>query len=96
MKRCAVVFGVMVACGDNRVAPDGLVVPDPVGALFGEPCTQPPSPEVGICHDGEGACHDESDGAVCRPFCDAGGLTCDARSGDQQITDRGVCVCVPR
>lgn len=88
--------------GDDLPATDGSVSvldgPDtPGGDLFGEACTQPPFPEIGICHDGEGACHDEPGGSVCRPFCHAQGEPqCVGRDGIEQLTDRGACVCVPR
>jgi hypothetical protein len=89
----------LVACGgDDLPGPvDGSVLADvAAGDLFGEACTQPPFPEVGICHDGEGACHDEAGASVCRPFCDLGGEPqCVARNGIETLTDRGACVCVP-
>jgi hypothetical protein len=89
----------IAACGDNR--PGSNLLPDapadsPAGDLFGEPCEQPPAPEVGICHDGLGACHDETGGAVCRPFCHVEGQPiCDTIGGVEVDTDRGACVCVP-
>ena len=92
------------ACGDDRPADPadaGLVFeagPDSslAGSLFGEPCTQPPFPEIGECHGGEGGCHDETGGPVCRPWCHVNGLAqCAARNGAEAITDRGACVCVP-
>lgn len=91
----------VAACGDDRPGVDALVVTDgppdvASGDLFGEPCTQPPAPEVGICHDGLGACHDEEGGSVCRPFCHAEGQPqCEGRNGVEVETDRGACVCVP-
>jgi hypothetical protein len=93
------VFG----CGDNR--PEGPVDAalvfeggaDAGGGLFGEACTQPAFPEIGICHDGEGGCNDEAGGAVCRPFCHIDGEPqCEARGGVETITDRGACVCTPQ
>ncbi len=94
---------VIVACGDNRAGPPidaPLIIEADVdalgGTLFGEPCTQPTAPAIGVCHDGDGACHDEPSGAVCRPFCHVNGVAqCAARSGVESITDRGACVCVP-
>jgi hypothetical protein len=91
----------LCACGDNRgggldggLAFDGGN--DASLGLFGEPCEQPPAPEIGICHEGEGACHDEPGGSVCRPFCDVGGESqCAARNGIETVTDRGACVCIP-
>ena len=93
----ALVF-VLAACGDNAPGVDGgFVLADAAGSLFGEPCTQPPAPEVGICHDGQGACHDEPEGSVCRPFCHVEGQPqCASLDADEAITDRGACVCVPR
>lgn len=91
-----------VACGDDRPgsdAPQAIDAPADAGAtgdLFGEPCSQPPAPEIGICRDGLGACHDEEEGAVCRPFCTIGGQPqCEGRGGVEVETDRGACVCVP-
>lgn len=91
------------ACGDDRPGAgsdaQSLDAPPDAGAtgdLFGEPCTQPPAPEIGICHDGLGACHDEDGGSVCRPFCTiAGQPQCEGRQGVEVETDRGACVCVP-
>jgi hypothetical protein len=88
----------VVACGgDNRPGIDVLITEEAaVGSLFGEACTQPPAPEIGICRDGEGACTDEPGGSVCRPFCHVDGVPqCEARLGIELITDRGACVCVP-
>lgn len=91
----------IAACGDDRPGSDLPPLPDaPVdvatGDLFGEACTQPPAPEIGICHDGLGACHDEPGGSVCRPFCDVEGQPqCASRDGVEVETDRGACVCVP-
>jgi hypothetical protein len=98
---CAVF--VIAACGDDRPGADGGLTgldgptADTLGGdLFGEPCTQPPFPEIGICHEGEGACHDETAGSVCRPFCHVEGQAqCAARNGVEVETDRGACVCVP-
>ncbi len=86
------------ACGDNRPTEVDAPLPDTMGGdLFGEPCTQPPAPEVGICHEGAGACHDEAGGAVCRPFCHVAGVPqCASRNGIEVETDRGACVCVPQ
>jgi hypothetical protein len=87
----------LVACGDNVPGVDVLLTEEAAtGSLFGEACTQPPDPEIGICHDGEGACNDEAGGSVCRPFCHVDGVPqCDARAGVELVTDRGACVCVP-
>lgn len=92
----------IAACGDDRPGIDAPLpadAPPDVGAtgdLFGEPCTQPPAPEIGICHDELGACHDEDGGAVCRPFCEIEGQAqCEGRNGVEVVTDRGACVCVP-
>jgi hypothetical protein len=102
--RCLALLVVLVACGDDRPADPadaGLVLETDVdaslsGLLFGEPCTQPPFPEIGVCHDGEGGCNDEAGGAVCRPWCHVEGQPqCEAREGVETITDRGACVCVP-
>lgn len=103
--RSAAILVALVACkGDNFPPPPADAQlqleagPDaPLGGdLFGEPCTQPPPPEIGLCRDGEGACHDEPGGSVCRPFCHVNGVPqCDARGGVETITDRGACVCVP-
>jgi len=99
MKRMLAI--VIAACGDDRPAIDAAVLPDLTsdvlgGDLFGEPCTQPPAPEIGICRDGAGACHDEEGGSVCRPFCHvAGEPQCAARDGVERKTERGACVCVP-
>lgn len=92
-----------LGCGDNRSGPQfdaallfeaGLDAQG--GTLFGEPCTQPTFPAIGTCHEGEGACHDETGGPVCRPFCHVGGVSqCTARGGNEVLTDRGACVCVP-
>jgi hypothetical protein len=97
------VLAVAGSCGDDRDGPPrdaGLIVeagPDASGSLFGEACTQPPAPTIGVCHGGDGACHDEPGGAVCRPFCAVDGEPrCDALGGLEAITDRGACVCVPR
>jgi hypothetical protein len=94
-----------VGCGDNRTgAPvdaqldfEAGVDASLAGMLFGEPCTQPAFPTVGVCHNGEGGCHDEPPaGSVCRPFCHVNGQPqCAARDGNEVITDRGACVCVP-
>ncbi len=93
------------ACGDNVAGP--IVDAAPMreagtsdaflgGTLFGEPCVQPEFPEIGVCHLGEGACHDEQDGPVCRPWCHLEGMPqCVARGGIERVTDRGACVCVP-
>jgi len=102
--RILLVAGTIAACGDNRAGPPGdaaLVFEAGAdalgGTLFGEPCTQPPAPEIGICHEGEGGCHDEGAGSVCRPFCHVNGVAqCEARNGKESITDRGACVCVPK
>ena len=93
----ALVLAFVVACGDNVAGPDVLVIEDAAGgSLFGEPCTQPPAPEIGICRDGEGACNDEAGGPVCRPFCHIENVPqCEPRQGIEQITDRGACVCIP-
>lgn len=91
----------LCACGDNRDGglDGGLAIDggdNPSLDLFGEPCEQPPAPEIGICHMGEGACHDEAGGSVCRPFCDVAGVAqCAVRMGIETVTDRGACVCVP-
>jgi len=93
----------LAACGgDDRPGvppPDGLTIEAAVdGAqdLFGEPCTQPEAPQVGICHEGEGGCHDEPGGSVCRPWCHVDGVPqCEARGGVDTTTDRGACVCTP-
>ncbi|MEO8702459.1 MAG: hypothetical protein ABI867_20615 [Kofleriaceae bacterium] len=104
MKHWAVIL-VLTACGDDRPAdpadaalafdgggPDASLQ----GMLFGEACTQPAFPEIGVCHDGAGACNDEAGGSVCRPFCHDNGIPqCTARTGLDHITDRGACVCVP-
>jgi hypothetical protein len=105
VRRVAVLVA-LAACGDNRAgipldAPlaidrDGEADGSVFGQLFGEPCTQVPAPEVGLCRDGQGACHDEPGGAVCRPFCSiAGAPQCEPRGGTAELTDRGACVCVP-
>lgn len=97
--------GLGAGCGDNLPgAPVDAPRPHEAavdafmgGTLFGEPCVQPPFPEIGGCHRGEGACHDEAGGSVCRPWCSAGGVSqCAMRDGVEQATDRGACVCVPR
>lgn len=97
MRRLLVLFA--CACGDDRpgVTDAPLPVDDILGGdLFGEPCTQVPAPEIGICHEGAGACHDEPGGSVCRPFCHVDGEPqCAARNGVEVETDRGACVCVP-
>ena len=98
MKRLCM-LALLWACGDDRPGADALIAEDtlPTGDLFGEPCTLPPFPEIGLCRDGAGACHDEPGGAVCRPFCDVEGEpTCEARDGVEVTDDRGACVCVPR
>ena len=94
--RCAV-FVVVAGCGDDLpVLLVDAAVDVPIGDLFGELCTQPPFPEIGICHEGEGACHDEAGGSVCRPFCHvADEPQCAGRAGIEVETDRGACVCVP-
>jgi len=95
----------LVACGDDRPSDpaDATLVFEAGldsslgGTLLGEPCTQPPFPEIGECHEGEGGCHDEPAGPVCRPWCHVNGLAqCAARNGVEQITDRGACICVPK
>lgn len=100
----AIWAGLGAACGDNvqvepvDAAPMREVGVDApvVGTLFGEPCVQPPFPEIGGCHLGEGACNDEPEGAVCRPWCHFGGVPqCMARGGVAFETDRGACVCIP-
>lgn len=89
-------MGLLVACGDNNSIFIDAAAPDAPTDLFGESCEQPPFPEIGICHEGEGACHDEAGGSVCRPFCHVDGVAqCMARGGVEQDTDRGACVCVP-
>jgi hypothetical protein len=97
--------GLGAACGDNvRGEPVDALRPREAGVdafmggtLFGEPCVQPPFPEIGACHLGEGACHDEAGESVCRPWCHVGGVSqCAMRGGLEQVTDRGACVCVPR
>jgi hypothetical protein len=94
--RLALLVALCTACGDNVAGPDALIAVDAAGSLFGEPCTQPPAPEIGICHEGEGACNDEAGGSVCRPFCHVEGVPqCAARQGIERVTDRGACVCVP-
>ncbi len=104
MKGLAVAIALAAgACGDNRPGAPvdaGLVVEaggDAIGGdLFGEPCTQPSAPAIGVCHDGEGACHDEAGGSVCRPWCHVGDTAqCEARGGIETTTDRGACVCTP-
>ena len=89
---------VIVACGDNRPIDAGVdvAIDMAISDLFGEACVQPTFPAVGICHDGQGACHDETAGPVCRPFCHVDGVAqCVARRGVEVETDRGACVCVP-
>jgi len=97
--------GIGAGCGDNRAGEpaDAPILHEASvdafmgGSLFGEACTQPPFPEIGGCHLGEGACHDEGAGAVCRPWCAIAGIPqCQLRGGVETITDRGFCVCVPR
>ena len=104
MIRMVVLIG-LAACGDNLPgkAVDASVVFDTAidaslaGDLFGEACTQPPFPQIGVCHDGQGGCTDETGGSVCRPFCHVNGVPqCAARDGNEVITDRGACVCVPK
>jgi hypothetical protein len=90
----------LCGCGDDRNGPqDALVLEagtDASGDLFGEACVPPPPPEIGICHMGEGACHDETAGPACRPFCDLGGQPqCTARKGVEAGIEGGACVCVP-
>ncbi|HEU0036846.1 MAG TPA: hypothetical protein VFQ53_39825 [Kofleriaceae bacterium] len=104
--RSAMLAIALAACsGDNLPAPPGDARLEfeagtdasIQGDLFGEPCTQPPAPEIGICHDGEGACHDEAAESVCRPFCHVDGVPqCGPRGGVETIDDRGSCVCVPK
>jgi hypothetical protein len=90
--RFAVVAIGIAACDDPPAPVDAPVAVD----LFGEPCTQPEFPAIGLCHEGEGACHDETGGSVCRPFCDTGGMPqCEGRGGVETETDRGACVCTP-
>jgi hypothetical protein len=85
----------IAACNDPP-APVDAGVDTIVVDLFGEPCTQPEFPAIGLCHEGEGACHDETGGSVCRPFCDNGGMSqCAGRGGVETETDRGACVCTP-
>jgi hypothetical protein len=103
MRERALLALLVCACGDNRGGglDGGIVIEDSGdggggGDLFGEPCVQPQAPEIGICREGEGACHDEAGGSVCRPFCHVGGEPqCSARMGIETVTDRGACVCVP-
>lgn len=103
--RLAWLVVVAAACGDNRTGIADAALPfleasvDSFvgGTLFGEPCVQPPFPEIGACHDGAGACHDEGPEALCRPWCHVNGVAqCDPRGGVELITDRGACVCVPK
>ena len=100
----AIPAGLGAACGDNLRGElvdaasmrEAGVDAFAGGTLFGEPCVQPAFPEIGTCHLGEGACHDESEGSVCRPWCHLEGMPqCAARSGIEVVTDRGACVCVP-
>jgi hypothetical protein len=98
--RAVLLAALVCSCGDDRPGGDGGLIfeagTDAGGDLFGEACVQPPFPEIGICHEGEGACHDEPAGPVCRPFCDVGEQPqCTARQGLESLTDRGACVCVP-
>jgi hypothetical protein len=103
MRLCAAVVVAAVGCGDDRQGIDAsiVVLDTPAeatvqGDLFGEECTQPPFPQVGICRDGQGACNDEASGSRCRPFCTRDGVPqCMARQGIEVVTDRGACVCVP-
>lgn len=101
----AIPAGLGASCGDNRPG-DEIVDARPRrdagadaltgGTLFGEPCEQPAFPEIGTCHLGEGACHDEPEGPVCRPWCHVAGVPrCMALGGIERVTDRGACVCVP-
>jgi len=56
--------GIGAGCGDNRAGEpaDAPILHEASvdafmgGSLFGEACTQPPFPEIGGCHLGEGAC----------------------------------------
>ena len=92
---------VAVGCGDDRAGVDSGIFDTPAeasvqGDLFGEDCTQPPFPEIGVCRDGQGACHDEDTASRCRPFCTKDGVSqCTLRQGIEAVTDRGACVCVP-
>ena len=90
---------VLAACGDNIAvfdAPNQSDAPGTVGSLFGEPCTQAPFPEIALCHEGLGACNDETGGSVCRPFCVFHGFDqCGVLGGKDITTDRGACLCVP-
>lgn len=101
MMRAAVAVALaLLGCGgDDRPAPIDVALPPADvlgGSLLGEACTQPPPPEIGLCHEGEGACHDEPGGSVCRPFCHVGNVAqCAALGGIETITDRGACVCTP-
>ena len=102
MRLCAAVIVATVGCGDDRRGVDAIVVTDTPaeatvqGDLFGEECTQPQFPQVGVCRDGQGACNDEASGSRCRPFCTLDGVPqCMARQGINFVTDRGACVCVP-
>lgn len=110
MRWTMVVVAGLLACGDDGregmpdagrdagVAPDGQ---DPMG-FFGEPCTVNPSPSVVvICHNGEGACHEENGTGVCRPFCYTTDIpqteTCSRRGGrciDSEPSGSAY-VCVP-
>jgi len=103
MRLCAAVIVATVGCGDDRQGVDASIVVEDTpaeatvqGDLFGDDCTQPPFPQVGICREGQGACHDEASGSRCRPFCTLDGVPqCMARQGIEAVTDRGACVCVP-
>jgi hypothetical protein len=89
----------LAACGDNLAVFDASNqsdAPPNVGSLFGEPCTQAPFPQIALCHDGLGACNDETAGSVCRPFCVFQGFEqCGVLNGKEVTTDRGACLCVP-
>ena len=92
-----------IGCGDDRAGVDAAITLSDApgeaavtGDLFGDSCTQPAFPQIGLCRDGEGACTDEGEAAVCRPFCTREGMPqCAARMGVERVTDRGSCVCVP-
>lgn len=93
----AVVVVLVAACNNASTPPDAASDALPVGPLFGEPCALPPFPQVADCHDGSGTCIDSGGTGVCRPYCVADGYTsCAQRDGAELVTDRGVCVCVPR